>query len=203
MAELFAPVGAAYLAGRRIKAFMGFRFVWNPGIDETVGPEYFFLGQGVLVSGGQTWYGGGRLVSVSDIEQGLKLEAPKTTFTVSGVDSDIVTETLLLEPSIYYNQPVFGYYLYFDANDAGYVALGSPLLFWTNTMKSLSVSDELGKSTISIETEGPFFKRKRPIHGTLSDVDQQFRFPGDLGCDGMSLLTDKTVTWPYFEDPAP
>lgn len=194
---LFDAVGATYLAGRQIKSVYLFKFDWDDG---DVAPKHFFLGEGKIIAGGETWYGAGRLVSVSDIESNLKGDASKTTFVISGIDEDLVNATIV-EANAVYNRSCSAYYLWYDADSPGYVIVGGPMLFWTNTMKALTFETGLGLNTISLETEGPFFKRRRAVRGNLSDVDQQARFPGDKGCDGMPQLVDTTITWPYFQSP--
>lgn len=192
---VLSAVGASYLAGRQIKSLYLFMFDW----DDATAPKRFFLGEGIIVAGGFTWYGSGRLVSISDMEQGVRGEAPKTTFVISGVDDDLVNATVLAADQVY-NRPCYAYYLWYVAENPGYVIVGGPLQFWSNTMKALTITTELGKSEIQLETEGPFFKRKRGVHGNLTSVDQQARFPGDKGCDNMPKLVDTTITWPYFGD---
>lgn len=194
---LFSTVSAAYLEGRQIKVLHLFMFDWNDG---DVAPKRFFTGQGKITAGGEIWYGMGKFVRVSDLKVAMKGEAPKTTFTFSGADEELLMATAEAADAVR-NQPCYAYFQYYDADQTTWTPLDDPILFWTNTMKAVTFTDEYQTSSIELETEGPLYRRHRPINSQWNDRDQQNRYPDDRGAENIPLLVNVTIDWPFFDPP--
>ncbi|HEV2557966.1 MAG TPA: hypothetical protein VGU45_05010 [Microvirga sp.] len=193
----FPQTVAAKLSGRTIGVsllcFMDFREQ----------PRRWWTGFGTLVTGGHEWLGTGEVVSIDGLEQPIGTAAPKTTFTLSGVDPDLVRMARLASNRVK-DRRVTVYLQFFDVvpDDAGvqpWTPLDEPYAVWAGIMDQLTYNaDGPSSRSITLTAESLWVNRRRPPFGLYTDSDQKARFPGDRGLEQVAALVTKTIRWPVF-----
>lgn len=181
----------AYVAGRSIA---GTVLVFMDFVDA---PRRWWPGFGSLVVGGQTWQGTGELISVDGLEQPMGTAAPQTTFTLSGVDSAIVTLARNSSDKVK-GRRVVVYVQFFNLDGTqAWVPLDSPAAVWTGKMDQMKYAAQGPASrSVTVTAESLWVNRSRPPFGLYGNADQIARFPGDRGLEQVSDLVNKTIRWP-------
>ena len=188
---------AAKLKGRTIGAsllvFMDFKDA----------PRRWWPGFGDLQAGGHTWQGTGEFLSVSGLDQPFGTVAPKTTFTLSGIDAELVRLARQASDRVK-DRRVTVYIQFFDAtpDDAGiqpWANLDQPYAIWTGIMDQMTyTANGPAERGITVTAESLWTNRRRPPYGLYTDRDQNARFPGDRGLEQVVNLVTKTIRWPVF-----
>lgn len=186
----FSSTIAAHLEGREIGAAL---LVW---MDFRENERRWWTGTGTLEAGGHEWIGTGEFISIDGLEQPIGTAAPKTTFTLSGVDTTMVQMARQASDRVK-DRRCAVYIQFFD------VATKQPLdnyaAIWTGIMDQMSYAAEGPKNrTITLTAETLWTGRKRPPYGMYTDRDQNARFPGDRGLEQVVNLVSKQARWPIF-----
>jgi hypothetical protein len=191
----FGSTVAAHLAGRTIAGsllvFMDFKDA----------PRRWWPGFGPVVAGGFTWQGTGELIQVEGLDQPQGTGAPQTTFTLSGIDAEIVTLARNASDRVK-NRRVTVFVQFFqldptDANVEAWSTLDSPAALWTGRMDQMQYRiSGTGSSSVTVTAESLWVNRSRPAFGLFSDADQKARFPGDRGLEQVADLVSKSIRWP-------
>ena len=146
-----------------------------------------------VVHGGYTWTGAGEMIGIEDVALPRGFAAGKITFTLSGVDPAFGTRAAASDSLVKGRKAV----LYRAHFTSAWAALDSPFAMGVFIMDQLSFRAQgPSQRSVSLTCESPFATRRRPKFGTLTDADQQARWPGDVGLNFAASLTDKQVTWP-------
>lgn len=186
----------AKLAGREVAAslltFMDFRDT----------PRRWWMGSGDLVAGGQTWQGTGSMIQIDGLEQALGTNAPRTTFTLSGVDSTIVTLARQSSARVK-DRPCQVFIQFFELSPGGdqmpWAPLDAPYTIWSGFMDQMSYGAEgPSQRRVSLTAESIWTGRRRPAYGFYTDRDQNARFAGDRGLEQVVNLINKTIRWPVL-----
>lgn len=195
--SFFPDTIAAKLAGRTVAASLLCH------MDFRITPRRWWMGFGDLEAGGETWQGMGELIQIDGLEQPIGTIAPKTTFTLSGVDSTIVTLARNASDRVK-DRRCTVYVQFFDVtpDDAAvqpWAKLDDPFSIWSGVMDQMTYSAQ-GPSvrTVTLTAESLWTNRRRPAYGLYTDRDQNARFPGDRGLEQVSNLVSKTIRWPVF-----
>lgn len=194
---MFTEVVAAYLAGREVSAAYLVRFDFR---DVT---KRVWLGFGDLRAGGATWQGTGDLISIDGLEQPAGTSASTTTFTLSGIDEDIVRAAVSASDQI--KGRIVRVYLQFfettesakrDGNIQVGALVGGPAVVYTGWMDVPTYdADGVGARSITLTAEGLMADRNRPPFGLYTDGNQKARHPGDRGLEHIAGLESYTVRW--------
>ncbi len=163
-------------------------------MDFLSGPVRAWPGTGAIVSGGHTWQGvTAELVSVDPGTPSKDGAAEPFAVGVSGVDPDFLAKVVAAENEAI-GRRISLYLQFFDAD---WQVLDGPVSLRRGRMTGFSFSGA-GKGTRSIvvQAEGALIARGRPPLTYLSDAEQQFRYPGDLGCEFIPAMQHSTVTFP-------
>lgn len=160
-------------------------------MDFSSGTQRFWDGVGYLQADGHDWLGFGQLISVSGLEQSRGLGAPQTTFTLSGVDDNLIAIAVNSAAEVTGN-PVTVYLQFLSS--AG-VPLDDPIAIWAGTMDTLSFSAGVKDQSITLTAETLFVDRTRAPYGYYSDTDQRARWPLDRGLEFTASLIFRTVNW--------
>lgn len=193
----FPETVAAKLADRTIAASL----LVHMDFRET--PRRIWAGYGELQAGGHTWLGTGELVQIEGLEQPIGTVAPKTTFTLSGVDATLVTMARSASDRVK-DRRVTVYIQFFDVTptDASvqpWSLLDAPYAIWSGIMDQMSYSAQgPGQRSITLSAESLWTNRRRPPYGFWTDRDQNSRFPGDRGLEQVVNLVAKTIRWPVY-----
>lgn len=196
---LFPETIARGLAGGKVECANLVRFdfasetmrLWrDPGILET--------------RDGAKWQGIGRMGAMTGIEQAVNGEAPVASFTLSGIDADIMRLARDEFEAEVRGRMVRVYIQFFgvdDPDDPGNQrCLDLPYPIWGARMlqPTFAMNRDSGERSVTITAESLFSLRSRPRHAMYTDRDQQHRFPGDKGFEFVGTLNDKVLTWPDF-----
>jgi len=169
-------------------------------LDFVTEPARLWTGSGTITSGGEQWRGLGNLASITGLETALNGQAPQTSFTLSGVNSAIVSiarDEFETEAKDRLAKVLLQFHN--EADDLPLELYDEPYAIWAGRMQNASFQlDGPTKRTITINAESLFAMRSRPAFSQYTDSDQQARFPGDLGFGFVSSLLNKVVTWPDF-----
>lgn len=171
--------------GHRVSAAFLFKF------DFAGGTQRFWDGAGYLSADGHDWLGFGEMLSVSGLEQSRGMSAPQVTFTLSGVDENLLAVAVngAVEAT---GRPVSVYLQFLSS--AG-VALDDPIAVWVGTMDTPTFKAGVKNQQISLSAETLFVDRVRAPHGFQTSTDQRARWPDDTGFDFVASLVWKTVPW--------
>lgn len=194
----FSETVAAYLAGRSISAsflvFMDFRDA----------PRRWWTGTGLLVAGGVEWLGMGQLISIDGLQSSIGMSAPETTFTLSGVDADIIAQAKAGSERVK-DRRVRVYIQFFhvgqgvDADAPIWGNLDAPTVVWSGKMDTIRfAADGPASRSITVTAESLWTNRNRPPYGLYTDRDQNARYPGDRGLEQVASLVSKTIRWPTY-----
>jgi len=185
----FSATVAAQLAGREVRGALLVRF------DFASQSIWLWPGHGMLNAGGAVWSGAGELGKIEGLESPLRGIAPSVTFTLSGVDPNLIAEAIG-NPAEYREQPVTVFLQFFDAD---WVPLDSPYAIFVGIMDVMKVkTSEPPTRTIELTAESIFTRRVFPPWGQLSDLSQKNLFPGDRALEYIPLLAYQNISWPYL-----
>jgi hypothetical protein len=189
--EYFTSTVQAALARKQVKLTRLYFF------DFVDAPTYLWQGVGVITAGGNEWTGSGKFLTMGELEQPLKGQAPSITVTLSGVDASIVAQSIDSVDKVR-DRAFITYDQYYDADALNWTPLDDPVQYAAFTMKNVSFK-RVGpqQRSISVACEGPFYRRGVRKYGLYTDRDQQGRFPGDRGLEFIPTLVDKTTKWPF------
>lgn len=196
---LFSETIAAQLAGARVQCAPLVEF------DFTSGPMRLWRGAGLLpTNDGREWQALGQLGGIDGLAQAMGGTAPEATFTLSGVDAEIVHLARDEFEAEVRGRMVRVLIQFFGQDDAGdpdnQRCLDNPYPVWAGRcLKPRFELDASGqRRSIVVTAESLFATRNRPNSGMYTDRDQQARFPGDKGFEFAATLLTKVLTWPDF-----
>jgi hypothetical protein len=185
----FPDTIAAILAGRTVRCdFLVF-------LDFLTTPMRVWQGFGTLHTlDGNDWKGIGQLGKIGDLESSIGGSSPLSTFTLSGVDADILAAALNEDEEIN-NRDINVYMQFFDEN---FTPLDNPYVIWAGLMDRLRVKQNVETITVELSAETIFARRALAPLGNLGDREQQQFFPGDTGLSGIPSLMSKVAIWPVI-----
>lgn len=188
MAEPLDPVVDAYLDGATISASL---LVFMDFLDA---PKRWWTEFGTLRAGGYDWQGVGTLVSIEGLEAGVNLAAPGTTFTLSGLDPEVVALVANARERVK-GRRVRVYIQFFSVDEQSRILanLADPVPIWSGTMDVMRFSGSADQFQVTLTAEGLGARRKKPPFGRYSYADQLARFPGDESLRRMQGLTKKSI----------
>lgn len=184
------------------------------------GTLYMWNGVGELVWNGNTFIGGGALITVSPMEETQNLEAKGIVCTLNGVptslialslaertrgrgfrmwlgalDTSVQSGTLVQEDGFYLLQEDDGKILM----DGGVVIPNSvilnPMRYFTGLMDVMEVSDDGQNAAIRLAVESSQIIGQRNKLARYTAEEQKKKYPGDVGLDLINQLQDKEVVW--------
>ena len=190
----FDSVIAAYLKGNvvNLAPLVEFRF--------RDAPQYLWGGEWSFTSGGKKWSGtkNGVVTGIDGLDQAATLESSTMTFTLSGVDPDIMALARSEDRAAYVGRIAIVYLQFFDTDwqpmadpwalKAG--IMGTMAISRTNTEKGSTVSVALPANNI-------FYGRGVAPAAYYTDRDQKLRHPGDRGLEFITDLQDYSYPVPW------
>jgi hypothetical protein len=197
--SLFPDTIAADLAGQRVDAHL---LVWFDFVSEPV--RLWIGGNGLLTTNdGAVWSGLGQIGALSGVEQAVNGDAPEMTFTLSGVDSQIVRLAREEFEAEAKGRMVYVLIQFFGVDDPADPDNQRPLdlpfpITCARVLTPEFTYGENGDRAVTVKCESLFSLRSRPRFAMYTDSDQQRRFAGDLGFSFVAGLLNKVVTWPDY-----
>jgi len=179
---------AAQMAGRTVRCSI---LVY---MDFLSGPVRAWPGTGAIVSGGHTWSGlTAELVSVDPGTLSKDGSAEPFAVGVSGVSPTFLSKVVAAENEAI-NRSIAIYLQFFNED---WSTLDGPISLRQGRMTGFSFSGAgIATRSIIVRAEGALIARGRPPLTYLSDAEQQYRYPGDLGAEFIPAMQHSTVTFP-------
>lgn len=193
---LFSETVDAKLSGRAIGASL------LVDMDIADARKRWWMGFGDLEAGSQTWQGTGEWITVSGLDQAIGTTASKATFSISAALPGWATLVSQAGERVKGRDATI-YIQFFDVTPAGgsqmWAKLDSPYAVWAGIMDQLSYTAAgATERTIALTAESLWTGRRKPPFGSLSDLDQKARHPGDRGMEQVAALVFKSIRWPVF-----
>lgn len=167
---------------------------WFLEINLPTGWEYLHTGAGVTTLDGKEWRGvgdpiGGRLIAMSDVEEGRFGQASAVTITLSGADRAFIKSIHDMSGSIEGREANL-YFGLFNAETAELVAnLRNP---FPGRLTSPRISfGELGKRTVTIVIESFWSGQNFPFGGKWNFAGLRKANAGDLGGSLIGVDTEE------------
>jgi hypothetical protein len=139
--------------------------------------------------GGNTYTSLGTFAQMGDYPETVDLTSSSLTFTLSGVDSSLLS-TVFTEK--YHNRDAKVYVGWLDQNN---VLVDTPFLLWEGFIDSLQVHAEEGVSSIALTCETRLLLLGKTAGWTYSDVHQKQFFTGDSFFNLVASLQNKILNW--------
>jgi hypothetical protein len=186
----FSATIAAHLVGRKIGAAL----LTHAEFREN--ERRWWSGNGDVTLGGHDWQGTGTLIQIEGLEQPIGTAAPKTSFSVSGVDAAMVQMARQASNRVK-GRRIRVFIQFWDETD--WMPLDAPYALYAGRMDQMSyAADGPQQRTIRLSAETLWTNRRIPPYGLLTDRDQNARFPGDRGLEQVVNLLSKTIRWPVL-----
>lgn len=204
--SFFPETIAAYLGGTKVQVATPVMF------DFATDQVRLWTGGGTLFTNdGEAWFATGSFGDMDGIEQAINGEAPQATFTLSGIDAQILHMARDEFSSEAKGRLVRVYVQFFGQDDPAdpenQRPLDLPFPIWAGRMLQPSFQIDAGDDkapatrSVTISAESLFSLRSRPRWAMYTDADQRHRFPaaGDRGFEFVAQLTQaSTLTWPDY-----
>ena len=146
-------------------------------------------GQGDLVIGGETYIGAGTLLAISDIEDSKELKSAGVTFSISGMDAEVLGYAL---NENYQNRPIS---LYMAFVSGGTDDVDGYLTLYKGRMINIDISDDVNGSNITLQTENRLLDLRRPSNIRYTKESQQYLYNGDTSLDQVAKVSQMTIEW--------
>lgn len=168
-----------------------------PVLRPVVGCEFLFdggtvrlwTGYGNLTLNGETFVGAGALLGISDYEETANVEAKGLTFSLSGIESSILS-LALGEP---YQGRVCN--LYLGAVDDAGALVSDPYTLFSGLMDTMTIEEAGETCTVAVSAESRMVLLTRAKERRYTHQDQQAEYPDDLGLEFVAALQDRQIVW--------
>ena len=151
-------------------------------------PLYVHSGIGTIVYDSNSYLGVGQFGNISNMTETEILRPTSLTLTLSGVDSNLITEAL---DSGDYGDTVT-IYLGYRQDDGTLVA--DPLLLWRGFFEFASISQG-DQSVVSITVQHDLAVLNETDGSRFTDEDQKVRFSGDVGFEFIADMANLKLIW--------
>jgi hypothetical protein len=149
----------------------------------------FWTGVGEIAWGGYTWIGGGKVLSISPLEETTDLKAVGFSVTLSGMPSALISLALS-----YARQGKPGK-LWLGLFDSAGALLADPYPLRRGRFDIAPIEDNGETCTISAQYEDRLIDLERPRDRRYTHEDQQLDYPGDRGFEYVPSLQNMDITW--------
>ena len=146
-------------------------------------------GQGDLVIGGETYLGAGTLLAISDIEDSKELKSAGVTFSISGMDAEVLGYAL---NENYQNRPIS---LYMAFVSGGTDDVDGYLTLYKGRMINIDISDDVNGSNITLQTENRLLDLRRPSNIRYTRESQEYLYSGDTSLDQVNKISQMNIEW--------
>ncbi|MED5546206.1 MAG: hypothetical protein VYD90_13230 [Pseudomonadota bacterium] len=201
MPSLFPETIAADLGKRKVTVAFLVLF------DFTSAPVRLWRGSYTLrTKDGERWKGLGKLGSVSGIQQAVNGNAPEISFTLSGVDDEILRKVRQEFTAEVKGRHAYVLIQFFGVDDPDDPDNQRPLdnpypIAAARMLRPEYAADrDSGERSVTIKAESLFSLRSRPRYSMYTDSDQRARYPmaNDKGFEFVGEVVNKVVTWPDY-----
>lgn len=148
-------------------------------------------GVGDLDWSGDTYIGAGNLLGISAVTETEAITANAVTFTLSGIQSDIISIALSED---YQGRPVSMWTGMFDADKA---IVEDPVLIFSGSMDVMGITEGGDTAIVSVVAESQLRALTRSSSRKWTSADQKVIQPLDKGFDNVSDVANTSVSWEY------
>ena len=148
-----------------------------------------WTGYGDLTIGGETYLGGGDIMSISELEETGEIRANGVSIGFTALPSSIISSAL--------NQNYQGrtMTLYFGTLDASGSIIDTPYIAFRGQMDVMNISESGDSAQITINGESRLIDLDVPRVRRYTSEDQKIDFPTDRGLEYIADLQDKEIVW--------
>lgn len=159
-------------------------------LDFAGDPLYACTGTKSYSFDGQTWLGIGEVAGISDVAEMADAAARGVSFTLSGVDSWIVTPALNRQNYKYRAAKIYRGQL--DANED---LVDDPWLVWSGRMDVGSMTYDRKTASAQMDCEPDAARLLRANMSRYSNEDHQLRHSGDAFYEFLAQMEKKDAVW--------
>lgn len=153
------------------------------------GSRHVWSGIGTRVWNGKSYIGVGSFGSISPIEEGTTVEAKGIALTLSGIDANLLADTL---QEIQIGLPVTVFLALFDASGS---LIADPLTSWAGRIDQPEFTISGSEATIVVKCESRILDLNVPSDRRYTQADQAIDHTGDLGFQFVNSLQEVTLYW--------
>jgi hypothetical protein len=153
------------------------------------GTVRFWTGKGSISWDSKTWVGTGTFGGIQSIEEKTAVEAPGYSFSLTGIDSTILSSAVGEQYKGRACQ------LWQAVMNSDYTTVVASVRLFGGTMSHLSISDQGNAGSITLFAENEMVWLNNPNEVRYTDEHQQKIFPGDRGLRFVSNTVDTAVYW--------
>lgn len=146
-------------------------------------------GSGPLEYSGDTYEGGGSLISVGSVRESEDLRADSTQVSLSGLPTSILSLALTED---YQGRDVYIDYVHFD--DEGQI-IGEPLRLMSGRADKMTTQDDGQTASITLTVENEVARFNRPSGRRYTAQAQRDVYPFDAGFDFIAALESTDINW--------
>lgn len=139
--------------------------------------------------GGNTYLSIGKFANLSEYPETADLTSASLTFTLSGVDSSLMS-TVLTEK--YHNRNAKLYIGWLNSANA---LIDTPYLLWEGFMDSMQIQSDANVASISLVCESRLLLLGKVAGWMYTDVHQKQFKTGDNFFNLVASLANKTISW--------
>tara|TARA_A100001011_G_scaffold361107_1_gene408962 strand:+ start:786 stop:1364 length:579 start_codon:yes stop_codon:yes gene_type:complete len=140
----------------------------------------------------ETYVGSGNLLGLSNIEETSDIKATGMTLTLSGIDSNILSEVLTEDVQGITVEIYFGVLATID-NETKMV--DTPYKVFDGFIDTMAIQEGAVESIVRVSVENKLITLEKAKAKRYTDQDQKQLFSGDKGLEFVDDLQDKSLVW--------
>ena len=134
--------------------------------------------------------GVGDFGGISEIEETQNVQANGVVFTLSGIDSSLISSALTYD---YSGRPIKFWLAPLNVTTGAVIA--DPYMSFAGRMDTMTINEGQQTATISLTAESNLVDMMRANAGRYTNEDQQQRYAGDLGLEYVVSLQGREDSW--------
>lgn len=158
-------------------------------VDTPAGNVYLWNGFGNYSWNGQTWTGGGNLLSIGSITEQNKVMATGCSISLSGIDTALVA--LVLEDLARYMPAK----IWLGAIDDDFNLINTPYQILNGRVDKGDIASTGKTATITITAESRLITMRIPRVRRYTDIDQRIEHPSDGGFSFVDTIQDASINF--------
>jgi len=153
------------------------------------GDVRFWTGYGSKTYNSEEYTGIGDVMGVSTIEEVQDIRATSVTFTLSGLNSNVISAAL---QSQYQGRPVT---MWFAVLDSSGNLIPNPYELFSGRMDVISFSDDGNAADFAIKCESNAIDIRKARERRYTPEDQKIDYPNDKGLEFVPKIQDIDIVW--------
>lgn len=148
-----------------------------------------WTGLGDLYAGGETWVGGGSLLSISQVKENSEIVAEKVDFGLNGVDSSVIAIAL---GEHYQGRSIELLLCFFDDNGN---VIQSPVSIYKGLLDIMEIESSGRTADVVVRAESRLRQLRHAPTIYYTDQDQKAKFPDDEGLAFVAKMQERRLIW--------